>query len=118
MGQEKAVDSLIGAGIKEIIKTPVLAVSFVILWLSGTILCFLYIQTNPKFAKHTKLADRHVFKLAVGLLPGAILMLLHHCIFYQKVLCNLEDFSKSALPSSLILAGITCILLFWRALRK
>jgi len=118
MPEPQGNDDISKEAIKYLVSTPQLAVPLFFMWLCGIVLSFLFIKTNPKFEKHEKVTNAYFFNLAVGFLPGAVILIFYHFITHRKFLCTLPELSVSALPASLILAGITCIILFWKAIKS
>jgi len=99
-----------------LMSTPPMAVALFFLYLCGTVIVFLLLETAP-FVKHQAATTSLWFKLAIGFLPGAIVMLMYAGVVHGRVISTVEDLTMSALPSSLILAGILCFVLLWRCSR-
>jgi hypothetical protein len=117
LASEEALGKVWSKGLDFLLSTPELAVPLFIMLLCGTLLSFLFLQGNPKFEKNQSVTNSRFFHLAVGFMPGALVMLVYHAIFHRGILNTLAEFSAAALPSSLILAGVTACVLFWKAMR-
>ena len=100
-------------GLDYLLSTPQLAIPLFFMWLIGIVLSFILFGDNRSTVLSSVWAN-----LAIGFLPCTIVMLIYHAIAYKTLICNIEDLTASAMPSTLILAGITCIALFWRALKR
>jgi len=118
MSGEKEFNSVKQKALEYLLSTPEVVVSLFFMWLCGLVISFLFLQTNPSFTKHKKFIGSQWLSLAIGFLPCAIVMVLYHAFTQHKFLCNLEDLSITALPSSLILGGITCVIFFWRVIKN
>ena len=112
-----AGNKITSAALDEITKSPTLAVAFFIMWLCGIVLSFAYIDSNDKF-KSGNNQRSWFFNLALGVLPGSIVMILYHWVIHGEMLATLEGLNQSALPSALILAGITCLALIIKVARS
>lgn len=107
-GKNGAGDEITSTALNEIAKSPPVAVAFFIMWLCGIVLSFSYIDNNDKF-KSGNNQKSWFFNLALGFLPGSIVMITYHAICHREMLSTLEGLNQSALPSALILAGISCV---------
>lgn len=118
MSKGREVEDFWGKILNYIASTPQLAVAFFFMWLCGRVLCFLFLQTNPKFKKQQNYTTSNFFHLAIGTMPGAVVIIMYHLTSTGRLNMSLEDLTNTALPASLILAGIICIILFWKAIRS
>ena len=113
----EAGKDIISTGLKHLLSSPTIAVALFIMWLCGVVLSFAYIDNNDSF-KNRDNQKSLLFNLALGFMPGSIVMLIYHAVTRKEMLSTLEGFEYSALPSSLILSGITCLLLIYRIVRS
>ena len=104
--------------LKYIFSSPELSVALFFMWLCGYILNFFFFQTNPKFEKHEKMTNNLFFRLAIGAVPGLIIILIYNFICSHRLFCSLEDLQANAITATLILSGIVTIILFWKGLKK
>lgn len=105
------------AAIKQLVSSPAVAVALFFMWLCGIVISFIFIDNNKGFKKNTN-KNSWFFNLALGFLPGAIVMMGYHVIAHREMLTTLEHLNQSALPSALILAGIVCVTFFVKAIRS
>jgi len=108
---------LTDAALTQLASSPSVAVALFFMWLCGIVLSFVFIENNDKFEKANN-QKSYFFNLALGFLPGAIVMIIYHGFCYKEFLATLEGLSQSALPSSLILAGISCITIIYKAIKS
>jgi len=107
---KEAGDQITSTALNQIAKSPALAIAFFIMWLCGIVLSFAYIDNNENFQSGNN-QKSWFFNLALGFLPGSIVMITYHAICHKEMLSTLEGLNQSALPSALILSGITCVAL-------
>lgn len=110
-------DEITSTAIKELVKSPPVAIAIFIMWLCGIVLSFAFIDNNDNF-KSGNNQKSWFFNLAIGFLPGSIVMIIYHAIRYKEMLSTIEGLNQSALPSALILAGISCVALIIKAVKS
>lgn len=104
-------------GLEILLAQPVIAVSLFFMWLCGIAVTYLVIGTNTRFSKQRRNTESFWFRLAMGFLPCAIVILVHHFIVFNKLVTSVEDLAASSLPSALILASLTFIGLIVKAFK-
>ena len=100
-----------------LLAQPCIAISLFFMWLCGIAITYLIIGTNSTFSKHRKRTESFWFHLAMGFLPCAIVILLHHSIAFGKLVTTVDDLAASSIPSALILASVTFFCLLVRAFK-
>jgi hydrogenase-4 membrane subunit HyfE len=110
-------DEITSTALKQLASSPPVAVAIFIMWLCGIVLSFVYIENNDKF-KSGNNQKSWFFNLALGILPGSIVMIVYHAISHKEMLSTLEGLNQSALPSALILAGISCVAVIFKAVKS
>lgn len=112
-----AGEEITSAALKQLASSPPVAVALFIMWLCGIVLSFAYIENNDSF-KSGNNQKSWFFNLALGFMPGSIVMLTYHAFTKQEMLSTLEGLNHSALPSALILSGITCAALIYKVVKS
>ena len=105
------------AALNQLVSSPAVAVALFFMWLCGIVLSFIFIENNDNFAKANN-QKSYFFNLALGFLPGAIVMITYHAVCHRELLSTLEGLNQSALPASLILAGLSCITVIYKAIKS
>lgn len=101
--------------ISSILSVPELIFSVPFFFLSGYLINFLLLQTHTRFSRDNESIPRsRWFNLAMGVIPGSLVLLIYHGVVYSSIPSTPEQLSLSAMPSSLILASVTFVLLIWR----
>lgn len=103
--------------IAELSRSPAIAIAVCIMWLCGVIISFAFIDNNANFNNENN-RKPWVFNLALGFLPTSIVMILYHALCHREMLSTLEGLNQSALPSALILSGISCVGLVAKAFKQ
>jgi hypothetical protein len=114
---EKNID-IWESGLKELVKTPGLIIPILFMLLCGYVLSFLLFQTNKKFAKHASTTGTVKFNLALGFCFCSIIMIIYHLIAYKKMISNIDELNVVALPCALILGGIVCLIIIFKAIKQ
>jgi len=70
-------------GLELLLSQPVVAVSLFFMWLCGIALTYILIGTNTKFSKHRKATESCWFRLTMGFLPCAIIIILYHAFVFK-----------------------------------
>ena len=114
--QGGAEQQILSGAITELVKYPPVVVALFFMWLNGIVLSFVFIDSNSKFQSGNN-QKSWFFNLALGFLPGSIVMLLHRAFSKGELLSTLEGLNESALPAALILSGISCAALLVRVIK-
>src|SRR5262245_58756551 len=114
----KSSSDVYDQGIKELLKTPALIAPLLFMLLCGYVISFLLFQTNTKFTKHVALTKTVTFNLAVGFVSSSVIIIIYHLIAYKRMVATTDDMANVALPCTLILAGLTFILVLIRVIKK
>jgi magnesium-transporting ATPase (P-type) len=116
-GNTEVGDEITSTALKQLASSPAVAVALFIMWLCGIVLSFAYIENNDSF-KSGNNQKSWFFNLAIGFLPGSIVMIAYHAFCHGEMLSTLEGLDQSALPSALILAGISCLALILKVMKS
>lgn len=116
-GKTEVGDEITSTALKQLASSPQVAVGLFFMWLCGIVLSFAYIENNDNF-KSGNNQKSWFFNLALGFLPGSIVMIIYHAICHKEMLSTLEGLNQSALPSALILAGISCIVISFKVAKS
>ena len=112
------MDDAWARGFEILLGSPHLAVSLFFLYLCGVVISFLLFQTNPKFEKQAAITSGYKFNLALGFLPGSIVMTLYSFVEHGAFPPTLDHLSGAAIPSALILAGLTFLFVLIKAFTR
>ncbi|EGR0712631.1 hypothetical protein EX463_20050 [Vibrio alginolyticus] len=115
-GQGGAEQQIVSGAITELAKYPPVVVALFFMWLNGIVLSFVFIDNNSKFQSGNN-QKSWFFNLALGFLPGSIVMIAYHAFSKGELLSTLEGLNESALPAVLILSGISCVAVLFKVMK-
>ena len=112
------IDNAWQRGFEVLFASPHIAVSLFFIYLCGIVISFLLFQTNPRFEKQVAITSGYRFNLALGFLPGSIVMTTYSFVAYGSFPPTLEHLSTASIPSALILAGLSFMFVLIKAFKR